>query len=220
MEESGHPSCESDTTTHLQGSGDAPMSTMNLYATLGLLPEDMDALAQMPESEISVETLPALIMQLKAKRAQEEARQRDVSPKTEIKKEHADSRDDRGPDNDDHSPPRKVPRPSVPFKKQHSSDRLSESETEARMNNQTNNETHNGTNPAQEYAETGGAMIQPLQAARVSDPPKKKSGQKKTRKGSNHEEARTTVNFVPTWAEMGTHETEAKAISVPSLIGH
>ncbi|XP_062309813.1 matrin-3-like [Osmerus eperlanus] len=95
MEESGHPSCESDTTTHLQGSGDAPMSTMNLIATLGLSPEDMDALAQMPESEISVETLPALIMQLKAKRAQEEARQRDVSPKREIKKDHADSRDDR-----------------------------------------------------------------------------------------------------------------------------
>ncbi|XP_062309818.1 uncharacterized protein LOC134014017 isoform X2 [Osmerus eperlanus] len=205
MEESRPHSCESDTSTHLQGSGDAPMSTMNLIATLGLLPEDMDALAQMPESEISVETLPALIMQLKAKRAQEEARQRDVSPKTEIKKEHADSRDDRG----------KVPRLSVPFKKPHSSDRLSESETEARMNNQTNNETHNGTNPAQENAETGGAMIQPLQAARVSDPPKKKSGQKKTRKGSNHEEARTTVDFVPTWAEMGTHETEAKAISVP-----
>ncbi|XP_067085390.1 matrin-3-like isoform X2 [Osmerus mordax] len=248
MEESGHPSCESDTTTHLQGSGDAPMSTMNLIATLGLSPEDMDALAQMPASEISVETLPALIMQLKAKRAQEEARQRDVSPNREIKKEHADSRDDhkeviptypephrpnchgdtdrrvvsykrveqperlegsrdschtrtpreklpdrrpkfpmsyevddfsgvipkelphtcslclctlksktawtihltgkrhaegkrrimclfpqlyvhesrKMPDNDDHSPPRKVPRPSVPFKKQHSSDRLSE----------------------------------------------------------------------------------------------
>ncbi|XP_067085391.1 matrin-3-like isoform X3 [Osmerus mordax] len=247
MEESGHPSCESDTTTHLQGSGDAPMSTMNLIATLGLSPEDMDALAQMPASEISVETLPALIMQLKAKRAQEEARQRDVSPNREIKKEHADSRDDhkeviptypephrpnchgdtdrrvvsykrveqperlegsrdschtrtpreklpdrrpkfpmsyevddfsgvipkelphtcslclctlksktawtihltgkrhaegkrrimclfpqlyvhesrKMPDNDDHSPPRKVPRPSVPFKKQHSSDRLS-----------------------------------------------------------------------------------------------
>ena len=96
MEESGHPSCESDTSTHLQGSGDAPMSTINLYATLGLSPEDVDALAQIPESEISVETLPILIMQLKAKRAQEEARQRDVSPKREIKKDHADSRDDRG----------------------------------------------------------------------------------------------------------------------------
>ncbi|XP_046899081.1 matrin-3-like [Hypomesus transpacificus] len=94
MEASGHP-CESDTSTHLQGSGDAPMSTMNLYATLGLSPEDVDALAQIPESEISVETLPILIMQLKAKRAQEEARQRDVSPKREIKKEHADSRDNR-----------------------------------------------------------------------------------------------------------------------------
>ncbi|XP_051958017.1 matrin-3 [Xyrauchen texanus] len=44
------------------------VSTPSLYATLGLSPEDMDALAQIPESEISVETLPYFIMQLKAKR--------------------------------------------------------------------------------------------------------------------------------------------------------
>ena len=54
-----------------------------------------------------------------------------------------------------------------------------------------------------------------MQAARVSDPPKKKSGQTKTQKGRNHEEARTTVDFLPTRVEMETHETEAKAISVP-----
>ncbi|XP_051750255.1 uncharacterized protein zgc:152816 isoform X2 [Ctenopharyngodon idella] len=41
----------------------------SLYAALGLSSEDVDALAQIPESEISVETLPYLIMQLKAKRA-------------------------------------------------------------------------------------------------------------------------------------------------------
>ncbi|KAJ7996261.1 hypothetical protein DPEC_G00235260 [Dallia pectoralis] len=51
-----------------QGSGDGGMSTKSLYATLGLAPEDVDALAQIPENEISVETLPYLIMQLKAKR--------------------------------------------------------------------------------------------------------------------------------------------------------
>ncbi|XP_039517971.1 RNA-binding protein 20 [Pimephales promelas] len=43
----------------------------SLYAALGLSSEDVDALAQIPESEISVETLPYLIMQLKAKRAQQ-----------------------------------------------------------------------------------------------------------------------------------------------------
>lgn len=45
------------------------ISAQSLYATLGLSPEDVDALAQIPESEISVETLPNLIIQLKAKRA-------------------------------------------------------------------------------------------------------------------------------------------------------
>ncbi|XP_030648928.1 matrin-3 [Chanos chanos] len=54
-----------------QGSGDPPLSTQNLYATLGLSQEDVDALAQIPEKEISVETLPYLIMQLKTKRAQQ-----------------------------------------------------------------------------------------------------------------------------------------------------
>ncbi|XP_051980995.1 matrin-3-like [Xyrauchen texanus] len=44
------------------------VSTQSLFATLGLAPEDVDALAQIPESEISVEKLPYLIMQLKAKR--------------------------------------------------------------------------------------------------------------------------------------------------------
>lgn len=49
------------------------ISAQSLYATLGLSSEDVDALAQIPESEISVETLPYLIMQLKAKRALKES---------------------------------------------------------------------------------------------------------------------------------------------------
>ncbi|KAG9329485.1 hypothetical protein JZ751_004494 [Albula glossodonta] len=54
-----------------QGSSNTHMSTLNLYSTLGLSPEDVDALAQIPENEISIETLPRLIMQLKAKRAEQ-----------------------------------------------------------------------------------------------------------------------------------------------------
>lgn len=47
-----------------------PMSAQSVYSALGLSPEDIEALAQIPENEISVETLPYLIMQLKAKRAE------------------------------------------------------------------------------------------------------------------------------------------------------
>lgn len=50
------------------GSAPAPPSTSSLFAELGLAPEDVDALAQIPENEISIETLPYLIMQLKAKK--------------------------------------------------------------------------------------------------------------------------------------------------------
>ncbi|CAB1315987.1 unnamed protein product [Coregonus sp. 'balchen'] len=75
-----------------QGSGDGAMSTMNLYATLGLSPEDVDALAQIPENEISVETLPYLIMQLKAKRAKQEG-QGEASPKRDSQQEDTDDGD-------------------------------------------------------------------------------------------------------------------------------
>ncbi|KAI2664046.1 Matrin-3 [Labeo rohita] len=54
------------------------ISAQSLYATLGLSSEDVDALAQIPESEISVETLPYLIMQLKAKRANKESASADT----------------------------------------------------------------------------------------------------------------------------------------------
>lgn len=50
-----------------------PMSAQSVYSALGLSPEDIEALAQIPENEISVETLPYLIMQLKAKRAEKAA---------------------------------------------------------------------------------------------------------------------------------------------------
>ncbi|TSK28132.1 Matrin-3 [Bagarius yarrelli] len=45
-------------------------NTMKLFASLGLSPNDLDALAQVPEENISVETLPQLIMQLKNRKAE------------------------------------------------------------------------------------------------------------------------------------------------------
>ncbi|KAM9701208.1 LOW QUALITY PROTEIN: matrin-3-like [Menidia menidia] len=44
-------------------------STMKLFASLGLSPSDLDALAQIPEDEISVETLPRILLQLKSRKA-------------------------------------------------------------------------------------------------------------------------------------------------------
>lgn len=58
------------------GAGDNASTTMNpqsLYAALGLSAEDVEALAKIPESEINIQTLPYLIMQLKAKRAEKAA---------------------------------------------------------------------------------------------------------------------------------------------------
>ncbi|KAM4621087.1 uncharacterized protein ACJ7VT_005514 [Polymixia lowei] len=43
-------------------------STMKLFASLGLSPADLDALAQIPEENISVETLPHILMQLKSRK--------------------------------------------------------------------------------------------------------------------------------------------------------
>ncbi|XP_034782833.2 matrin-3-like isoform X1 [Acipenser ruthenus] len=45
--------------------------TMNLFTTLGLSPEDLDSLTHIPEDQLTVETLPKIIMQLKAQRAKE-----------------------------------------------------------------------------------------------------------------------------------------------------
>lgn len=47
------------------GGGSNLGSTMKLFASLGLSPSDLDALAEIPEEDISVETLPHILMQLK-----------------------------------------------------------------------------------------------------------------------------------------------------------
>ncbi|XP_061106017.1 matrin-3-like isoform X1 [Conger conger] len=84
----------SQDTSLSQDSGDKPSSTLNLYAALGLSPEDVVALAQIPESEISIETLPHLIMQLKAKQAQCGGQTVTSPPKEELPNDQeADSTD-------------------------------------------------------------------------------------------------------------------------------
>lgn len=51
----------------LRGAGGSQLgSTMKLFASLGLSPSDLDALAQLPDEDISVETLPQILMQLKS----------------------------------------------------------------------------------------------------------------------------------------------------------
>lgn len=52
------------------GGGGHLSSTMKLFNSLGLSPTDVDALSQIPEENISVETLPHLIMQLKSRKAE------------------------------------------------------------------------------------------------------------------------------------------------------
>ncbi|KAM7418248.1 hypothetical protein PAMA_017755 [Pampus argenteus] len=51
-----------------RGSSSHLGSTMKLFASLGLSPSDLDALAQIPEEDISVETLPHILMQLKSRK--------------------------------------------------------------------------------------------------------------------------------------------------------
>lgn len=51
------------------GGGGHPLgNTMKLFASLGLSPSDLDALAQIPEEDISVETLPRILNQLKSRK--------------------------------------------------------------------------------------------------------------------------------------------------------
>ncbi|XP_030595088.1 matrin-3-like isoform X2 [Archocentrus centrarchus] len=52
------------------GGGSNLGSTMKLFASLGLSPSDLDALAEIPEEEISVETLPRILMQLKSRKGE------------------------------------------------------------------------------------------------------------------------------------------------------
>ncbi|XP_041691900.2 matrin-3-like isoform X2 [Coregonus clupeaformis] len=49
-------------------------NSMKLFASLGLSPADLDVLAQIPEDNISVETLPHLIMQLKNRKVDSDRR--------------------------------------------------------------------------------------------------------------------------------------------------
>ncbi|KAJ8015074.1 hypothetical protein DPEC_G00022350 [Dallia pectoralis] len=49
-------------------------NSMKLFASLGLSPADLDVLAQIPEDNISVETLPQLIMQLKNRKVEADRR--------------------------------------------------------------------------------------------------------------------------------------------------
>uniref|UniRef100_A0A3B3HEI8 Matrin 3-like 1.1 n=1 Tax=Oryzias latipes TaxID=8090 RepID=A0A3B3HEI8_ORYLA len=53
-----------------RGGGNNLGSTMKLFASLGLSPSDLDALAEIPEDEISVETLPRILMQLKSRKGE------------------------------------------------------------------------------------------------------------------------------------------------------
>lgn len=51
-----------------RGAGSHIGNTMKLFASLGLSPSDLDALAEIPEEDISVETLPQILMQLKSRK--------------------------------------------------------------------------------------------------------------------------------------------------------
>lgn len=51
-----------------RGGGSHIGNTMKLFASLGLSPSDLDALAEIPEEDISVETLPHILMQLKSRK--------------------------------------------------------------------------------------------------------------------------------------------------------
>lgn len=53
-----------------RGGGSHLSSTMKLFASLGLSPSDLDALAEIPEEDISVETLPRILTQLKSRKAE------------------------------------------------------------------------------------------------------------------------------------------------------
>ncbi|KAI1898996.1 hypothetical protein AGOR_G00078130 [Albula goreensis] len=61
-----------------RGSGHVS-NTMKLFDSLGLSPTDIDALAQIPEENISIETLPQLIMQVKNRKLEASRRMGDGS---------------------------------------------------------------------------------------------------------------------------------------------
>uniref|UniRef100_A0A3P9P748 Matrin-3 n=1 Tax=Poecilia reticulata TaxID=8081 RepID=A0A3P9P748_POERE len=52
-----------------RGGGDGPLGRhMKLFSSLGLSPSDLDALAQIPDEDITMETLPRILMQLKSRK--------------------------------------------------------------------------------------------------------------------------------------------------------
>ncbi|KAM4733054.1 matrin 3-like 1.2 isoform 2-T3 [Anableps anableps] len=54
---------------HGGGGGDGPLGRhMKLFSSLGLSPSDLDALAQIPDEDITMETLPRILMQLKSRK--------------------------------------------------------------------------------------------------------------------------------------------------------
>uniref|UniRef100_A0A671Q6H5 Matrin-3-like n=1 Tax=Sinocyclocheilus anshuiensis TaxID=1608454 RepID=A0A671Q6H5_9TELE len=71
-------------------------NTMKLFASLGLSPTDLDALAQVPEENISVETLPHLIMQLKNRKMEAGRRMSGNMSTVSSETSYRGSRDDWG----------------------------------------------------------------------------------------------------------------------------
>ncbi|XP_067314141.1 matrin 3-like 1.2 [Pseudorasbora parva] len=71
-------------------------NTMKLFASLGLSPTDLDALAQVPEENISVETLPHLIMQLKNRKMESGRRISGDLPSLSSETSYRGGRDDWG----------------------------------------------------------------------------------------------------------------------------
>lgn len=71
-------------------------NTMKLFASLGLSPTDLDVLAQVPEENISVETLPHLIMQLKNRKVEASRHMADDLPSLSPETSYRGGRDDWG----------------------------------------------------------------------------------------------------------------------------
>ncbi|XP_052005561.1 matrin-3-like [Xyrauchen texanus] len=71
-------------------------NTMKLFTSLGLSPTDMDALAQFPEENINVETLPRLIMQLKSRKMESGHHMADNLSRVSSETSYRDSREDWG----------------------------------------------------------------------------------------------------------------------------
>lgn len=65
----GEGADDQESGSHMPRGGGHLGGTMKLFASLGLSPSDLDVLAQIPEEDISVETLPQILLQLKNRKA-------------------------------------------------------------------------------------------------------------------------------------------------------